>query len=71
MRTAYLTLKWSRSSVCPLVVKGGSIWTQHQKHTFQNEFCVGSLVKYSKIIKTQQKNRKSDVGFQNGGQLTI
>ena len=33
-----LTLKWSKPSALPLVVKGGSLWTLTQKSTFQNEF---------------------------------
>ena len=42
--TSVLTLKLSRSSVRLLMVKeGGSIWTQHQKHTFLNEFFIFSI----------------------------
>ena len=54
----------------PISGQGGSIWTQHQKHTFQNEFCIEIWVTGRVLQKTQtqQKNRKSDVRFQNGGQ---
>ena len=52
MKVLILTLKLSRV---------GAIWTQHQKHTFLNEFALKckSLVKQS--ITKQRKNKKSDV----------
>ena len=53
------------SSVRPLVVKGGSIWIQHQKHTFQNEFCVEIWVTGKVLQKTQmqQKIENRTYGF--------
>ena len=39
-RNLTLTLKWSRSSILNVHGQEGFIWTQHQKHTFTNKFCV-------------------------------
>ena len=58
-----LTLKWSRPSALPLVVKGGSLWTLTQKSVFPNEFG-GEMWDTDKVI---QKNRntvkKSKIGY--------
>ena len=68
--TPFLTLKWSRPSALPLVVKGGSLWTLTQKSTFPNK--IGGEVRATdKVIQKNQntaKNRKSDIILQNGGQ---
>ena len=68
-----LTLKWSRPSALPLVVKGGgSLWTLTQKSTFPKEFG-GEMRATDKVIQKNQnttKNRKSDIKLQNGGQKT-
>ena len=66
-----LTLKWSRPSALPLVVKGGgSLWTLTQESTFPNEFG-GEMQATDKVIQknqnTEKKNRKSDIQLQNGG----
>ena len=53
-----LTLKWSRYSVLPLVVKGGgSIWALTQKSTFPNELG-GEMRGTDKVIQKNQNTRK-------------
>ena len=49
---------------------GGSIWTQHQKHTFVNEFCVEIWVAGKVLQKTPNAAKKSKIGrtVSNGGQ---
>ena len=61
-----LTLKWSRPSAHPLVVKGGSLWTLTQKSIFPNEFG-GEMRATDKVIQKNQ-NRKSDKQLKDGGQ---
>ena len=56
----------------PVSGQGGSPWTLTQKSTFPNEFG-GEMRATDKVIqktKIQQKNRKSDIQLQNGGQKT-
>ena len=58
-----LTLKWSRPSVLPLVVKGGSLWTLTQKSTFPNEFG-GEMRATDKVIqKNQNTGKKLKIGY--------
>ena len=59
-----LTLKWSRPSALPLVVKGGgSLWTLTQKSTFPNEFG-GEMWATDKVIqKNQNTAKKSKIGI--------
>ena len=58
-----LTLKWSRPSALPLVVKGGSLWTLTQKSTFPNEFG-GEMRATDKVIqKNQNKAKKSKIWY--------
>ena len=58
-----LTLKWSRPSALPLVVKGGSLWTLTQKSTFPNEFG-GEMLATDKVIqKNQNTGKKSKIGY--------
>ena len=58
-----LTLKWSRPSALPLVVKGGSLWTLTQKSTFPNEFG-GEMRATDKVIqKNQNTAKKSKIGY--------
>ena len=52
-----LTLKWSRPSALPLVVKGGSLWTLTQKSTFPNEFG-GEMRATDKVIQKSQNTTK-------------
>ena len=54
-----LTLKWSKYSVLPLVVKGGSLWTLTQKSTFPNEFG-GEMRVTDKVIQKNQ-NRANKI----------
>ena len=52
-----LTLKWSRPSALPLVVKRGSLWTLTQKGTFPNEF--GDEMRATdKVIQKNQNTAK-------------
>ena len=81
MKKATLTLKWSRYSTLPLVVKLGSLWTLTQKSTLPNEFgremrATDKVIKKNqntakKKKKKKKKNRKSDIQLQNGGQKPI
>ena len=50
----FLTLKWSRPSALPLVVKGGSL---SQKSTFPNEFG-GEMRATDKVIQKKPKYSK-------------
>ena len=52
-----LTLKWSRPSGLPLVVKGGSLWTLTQKSIFPNEFG-GEMRATDKVIQKNQNTAK-------------
>ena len=52
-----LTLKWSRPSALPLVVKGGSLWTLTQKSTFPNELG-GEMRATDKVIQKNQNTAK-------------
>ena len=56
-----LTLKWSRPSALPLVVKGGgSLWTLTQKSTFPNEFG-GEMRATDKVIQKNQNTTKKKI----------
>ena len=58
-----LTLKWSRPSALPLVVKGGSLWTLTQESTFPNEFG-GKMQATDKVIQNNQNTaKKSKIGY--------
>ena len=58
-----MTLKWSRPSALPLVVKGGSLWTLTQESTFPNEFG-GEMQATDKVIqKNQNTAKKSEIGY--------
>ena len=60
MRKTLLTLKWSRSqSVLPLVVKGGPLCTQHQKHTLPDNFCVQIRVKNKQKQQTNKQAKQN------------
>ena len=62
-KTDMLTLKWSRPSALPLVVKWGSLWTLTQKSTFPNEFG-GEMRTTDKVIqKNQNSAKKSKIGY--------
>ena len=60
-----LTLKWSRSSVCPLVVKGGPYGHNIRNILFRMNFALkfGSLVEYSKKPKRSKKIENRTYGF--------
>ena len=63
MECTILTLKWSRPSALPLVVKGGSLWTLTQKSTFPNEFG-GEMRATDKVIqKNQNTAKKLKIGY--------
>ena len=58
-----LTLKWSRPSALPLVVKGGSLWILTQKSTFPNEFGNEMRVTDKVIQKNQNTAKKSKIRY--------
>ena len=58
-----LTLKWSRPSALPLVVKGGSLWTLTQKSTFPNEFGDEMRATDKVIQKNQNTAKQSKIGY--------
>ena len=61
---ALFTLKWSRPSALPLVVKGGgSLWTLTQKSTFPNEFGDEMRATDKVIHKNQNTAKKSKIGY--------
>ena len=57
-----LTLKWSRPSAVPLVVKG-SLWTLTQESTFPNEFGGEMRATDEVIQKNQNTAKKSKIGY--------
>ena len=59
----HLTLKWSRPSALPLVVKGGSLWTLCQKSTFPNEFGDEMRATDKVIQKNQNTAKKLKIGY--------
>ena len=58
-----LTLKWSRPSALPLVVKGGSLWTLTQKGALPNEFGGEMWVTDKLIQKNQNTAKKSKIRY--------
>ena len=63
IKSKVLTLKWSRPSALPLVVKGGSLWTLTQESTSPNEFG-GEMRATDKVIqKNQNTAKKSNIGY--------